>query len=139
MLHAHQLLAGVLAEVRSDGVDRAEGRQLGGGHLDLAGAVQVVHDVKRVSHGAAQRQQAVALQDHGDIIPQRALDARPFVEVKGHPFIGMVADALVKFGADLVELQQAILAGGHRHPPAAYGCGSRSGRLPGPYAPRYGW
>ena len=110
----------------------------GGGHLDLAGAVQVVHDIKGVSHGAAHRQQAVALQDHGDIIPQRALDARPFVEVKGHPFIGMVADALVKLGADLVELQQAILAGGHRHPRQRMGVDHAVGVFP-PYAPRCGW
>ena len=73
----------------------------------------------------------MALQDHGDIIPQRALNARPFVKVKGHPFIGVVADALVKLGANLIELQQAVLAGGHRHPRQGVGVDHAVGVFPG--------
>ncbi|SSM39169.1 Uncharacterised protein [Klebsiella pneumoniae] len=43
----------------------------------------------------------------------------------------MVADALVKFGADLVKLQQAVLAGGHRHSRQRMGVDHAVGIFPG--------
>lgn len=73
MFDSHQLLAGVLAQAIGDRMNGAERSQLRGGHLDFTGAVQVIHDVKRVGDGAADRQQAVALQDQGDILAERAL------------------------------------------------------------------
>jgi hypothetical protein len=79
----------------------------------------------------------VALQDHGDVLPERALDAHAFVEVKGHAFIRMVADALIKLGADLLSCSspsaQAATA-----IPGSVGVDHAVGVFP-PYAPRCGW
>ena len=94
----------MLAQVGRNGVDGAERSELGAGHLNFAGAVEVVHDVKCVGDGTPDRQQAVALQNHGDMIPQRALNTFAFVEVKRHALIRVIADALIKLGADLVKL-----------------------------------
>jgi hypothetical protein len=104
------------AERRRDARDRpGDAGQLRRGQLDLAGLVEVVHDAEGVGHGGAHAEQAVVAQDQRHVVAQRGLDAAAFLQVEGHAFVGMDAHRLVELGRDLVELQQALLAGGHGH------------------------
>lgn len=72
-----------------------------------------------------------ALQDHSDVLAERALDPHAFIEIECDAFIRMVADALIKFGADLVKLQQPVCAGGNGHPRQRVGVDHAVGVFPG--------
>ena len=118
---AVELLAALLDDVRrhqrdpfAPGGERVD--------LDLAGALQVVHEFDGLADRGTQREQAVVAQDHRAAgRAEVAGEAGTLVHVEGHAFVAVVGQLAVEAQRVLRQRQQAFLHIGDRHACAGMG------------------